>query len=362
MVEDSLPKVDIPTTHVLEQALVTSRRQEAINTVKSCLGHDGVIASGGLSRYSHEYWTRDMCYSHEAVESLGFEKYIGQHINRLIEFSREGQIPTLFFGYPRRLSPSAKFTDEIDSELLTLDLMRQMKRLEGFDEVWKYVESRTDSAGFVYGRDWRDGMRIYKDKATFYNQVLLYKICPERTKRKIRDGINDVFWLPSRGYYADYLDKKGKKSRRLDVLGHALAILYNIIPESRIGLVNHSLKRALTKYGYVNVKPRYPRSSCGWWRLIPNNFYQNGGIWGLVQGHMILALLHLDSINEATDQFWKMTRWKGFNEWYDPVTGKPKGSRNQLWTAALWLRCYDALSGRVGLKSSANPSTHNPIN
>ena len=303
MVEYSLTKADAHTTHVLEQALVTSKRQEAINIVRSCLSHDGVIASGGLSTYSHEYWTRDMCYSHEAVESLGFEKYIEQHLSRLIEFSREGHVPTLFFGYPRRLSPSAKFTDEIDNELLTLDLMRQMKRHEGLDQVWNYVKSRLDSAGFVYGRDWRDGMRIYKDKATFHNQVLLYKICPEKTKKKIRDGMNNVFWLPNRGYYADYLDEKGKKSRRLDVLGHALAILYDIIPASRIELVTNSLKRALTKHGYINLKPRYPSSSCGWWRLIPNNLYQNGGIWGLVQGHVILALLRLNLMNEATEQF-----------------------------------------------------------
>jgi len=47
----------------------------------------------------------------------------------------------------------------------------------------------------------------------------------------------------------------------------------------------------------------------------------------------------------AVDQFWTMTKWNGFHEWYHPKTGQPKGSSNQLWTAALWLKCYAALKG-----------------
>jgi hypothetical protein len=36
-----------------------------------------------------------------------------------------------------------------------------------------------------------------------------------------------------------------------------------------------------------------------------------------------------------------MTKLKGFNEWYDPFTGKPDGSKNQLRSAALYIEAYN---------------------
>jgi hypothetical protein len=339
---------DVAAAHMLEQPLVQCKKQEAIDTVKSCLGRDGVAASGGLSTYSFEYWTRDMCFSYEALASLGFHEQIDNHFSKLLALVKGGRVPTLYFGYPRRLSSSAKFTDEIDNELLILDLMKRLGRLDRYEEVWRYVESNLDNDGLIYGRDWRDGMRTYRNKATFHNQVLLYKLSPAGMKENLKERVEDAFWQSEKGYYADWVDKKGDRSEHLDVLGHALAILDDFVPESRIDVVRSSFKLAETEYGYANISPPYPRSECGWWRLVPGNIYQNGGVWGLVQGHMVLALLHLNLVDEATRQFWKMTRWEGLREWYDPETGSPKGSRSQLWTAALWLRCYDRLSERYG--------------
>ena len=295
--------------------------------------------------YSFEYWTRDMCFSHEAIESLGFADKVERHVDRIVSLSRDGQVPTLFFGRPRRFSSSAKFTDQIDNELMILDLIRRREGLDHGGEIWKYVESKVRRDGFVYGRDWRDGMKVYSNKATFHNQVLLHRICPAAKKEEFKKRLNDVFWLPDRGYYADWVGRRGKKSMRLDVLVHALAILSGMIPESRIEYIINNLEKASTKYGYVNIMPRYPRSACGMWSLVPHNLYQNGGVWGLVQGQMILALLHLNMIDRAVDQFWTMTKWNGFNEWYHPETGRPKGSRSQLWTAASWFKCYAALKG-----------------
>jgi len=341
-------QVDIAAAHILEQPLIESKKQEVIDTMRSCLGPKGVFASGGLSTYSYEYWTRDLCMSYEALMGLGFNKHVEQHVDKLIELSRNGQIPTLFFEYPRRFSSSAEFTDQIDNELLILDIMKRMGRLDHYDEVWKYVESRIGRDGFIYGRDWRDGMRVYCNKATLYNQVLLYRICPADMKEELKDRIQDVFWLPEKGYYADWLDTEANKSKHLDVLGHTLAIILDLIPESRIEPVLCALEQVKAKWGYPNISPPYHKYECGLWRLFPNNLYQNGGVWGLVQGYMILALLHLDALDQAAGRFWTMTTWKGMNEWYDPQTGKPRGSRNQLWTAAFWLRCHDALANRIG--------------
>lgn len=324
--------------------ILESKKREAVNIIRSCLGPEGVYASGASSSYNYEYWTRDLCYSCETLLNLNLEPYVKRHVEMVIRSRRRGQVPTLIIKYPRIFSSPVKYTDQVDNELLILDVLRKMGKMDLYREIWSYVESKVGGDGLIYGRDWRDGMRIYVGKATFNNQALMFRVCPDEFRERLRERVEEVFWLPERGYYADYVSREGFKSKHLDVLGHATAILCNLIPESKIDTVIKSLSKALTPHGYVNVYPRYPKGACGVWRLIPGNLYQNGGVWGLVQGHMILALLKLGLREEAEEQFRRMCMWRGFNEWYDPETGEPKGSRNQLWSAALWHRCYEALS------------------
>jgi len=230
--KDTRTEANSSAAHILEQPLVVSKNHIAIDIVRSCLGPEGLFASGGLSTYSFEYWTRDMCFSYEAIESLGFADKVERHVDKLVSLSRDGQVPTLFFGRPRRFSSSAEFTDEIDNELLMLDLLRRIGRRDHYEEIWRYVESKVRRNGFVYGRDWRDGMKVYSNKATFHNQVLLYRICPVAKKEELNRRVNGEFWLPDRGHYADWVGRRGKKSAKLDVLGHGLAILNDMIPES----------------------------------------------------------------------------------------------------------------------------------
>ncbi|MBS7628685.1 hypothetical protein KEJ23_01725 [Candidatus Bathyarchaeota archaeon] len=327
--------------------ILESKRREAINIIRSCLGPEGVYASGASSSYNYEYWTRDLCYSCDTLLSLNLESYGKRHVDMVVRSRRRGQIPTLILKYPRIFSSPVKYTDQVDNELLILDVLRKLEMTDLYREIWNYVESKIGDDGFIYGRDWRDGMKIYVGKATFNNQALLYKVCPDEFKQKLKERIEEVFWLPEMGHYADYVSREGLKSKHLDVLGHATAILCNLIPESKIGTVMKSVSNALTPHGYVNIYPRYPKGACGVWRLIPGNLYQNGGVWGLVQGHMVLTLLHIGLIDEAAEQFRRMCMWAGFNEWYDPETGEPKGSRNQLWSAALWHRCYEALGDTI---------------
>jgi hypothetical protein len=327
-------------SHILEEPHIKLKKSQAINTINMCLGPKGFSASGGLSHYNYQYWTRDMCYSFPALNMLGLTYNAKQQIDQIIRFIKNGQVPTLFFEFPRRFSSSPKFTDQLDNELLMINLLQHLKMDDFIQKIWKYVESQIGKDGFLYGRDWRDGMSIYKNKASLHNQVLLYHVYQKEKKEEFKKRVFEKFWLEDKNHYADWISKEGNRSSHLDVLGHAMALIHDFIPESRIKTIEKSIAGASTKYGYVNIYPRYPCYDCSWWGLIPKNLYQNGGIWGLVQGHMILALLHLNQIDKAVDQFWIMTKWRGFNEWYDPKTGKPKGSRNQLWTAALWLMCY----------------------
>jgi GH15 family glucan-1,4-alpha-glucosidase len=44
----------------------------------------------------------------------------------------------------------------------------------------------------------------------------------------------------------------------------------------------------------------------------------------------------------AEEGFKKYTALDGFYEWYDPSTGKGYGAKDQLWSAALYLRAAKA--------------------
>ena len=50
-----------------------------------------------------------------------------------------------------------------------------------------------------------------------------------------------------------------------------------------------------------------------------------------------------EKADKAKDQFKKLSSLESFREWYDPSTGKGYGAREQLWSAALYLRAAKAL-------------------
>jgi len=69
--------------------------------------------------------------------------------------------------------------------------------------------------------------------------------------------------------------------------------------------------------------------------------YQNSAIWPFVEIRVIDALKKLQANIEAEEAIKVMIERKGFNEFYDPITGEPGGSEGQLWTAAAVLSAAD---------------------
>jgi hypothetical protein len=64
----------------------------------------------------------------------------------------------------------------------------------------------------------------------------------------------------------------------------------------------------------------------------------------MVQGHVVVALVKMGLKEEAEKEFMKMVSLPELNEWYTPE-GKPKGSPNQLWTAAMLVSAWHAIAG-----------------
>ena len=78
-----------------------------------------------------------------------------------------------------------------------------------------------------------------------------------------------------------------------------------------------------------------------------NRTPQHSIIWPFIHGFMILALVKEGKIDKAKEQFEKWNQLVGFHEFYDPKTGKGGGSRDQLWSACLYIRCFNAISGKL---------------
>ena len=118
-----------------------------------------------------------------------------------------------------------------------------------------------------------------------------------------------------------------------------MAIIYDIVPEQRFAAILEKYKEINSQYGYRtnnNVPDRSlitPR--------IQKLCDQFGTVWPFIAGFGILALIKMGQIEEAKKQFMK---WPGFHEWYDPESGKGLGDKEQLWSAAMYLRVYDTLS------------------
>jgi hypothetical protein len=327
------------------------RKEEAKRTIAECLGPNGFYASSGT--YFGQYFLRDISLSSEALLGLGYNDLLSASAVTFAKHQRErGDIPPRIIELSKlpailaRLVLNPPFIDlgvfppgalRTSDSTLHFVLSRTWSRTPGFDaSVAKAVAylkgAARDAGGKLVGPDWRDSMHNLAGKATFCNQVLLLRAAElmgdSAWADELRLTIERGFWSDGLGYYMDY-----EGSRAFDVFGHSLAILQNLIPEQRMGSVLQGLGSSLSVHGYRNLWPCYEKRACG---QDPGT-YQNGSVWPLIQGYAILALRSLGHAEQAADELERMKSLTGFNEWYDPATGAPRGSRGQLWSAAMYL-------------------------
>ncbi len=63
-----------------------------------------------------------------------------------------------------------------------------------------------------------------------------------------------------------------------------------------------------------------------------------------IASKIFLAFRKAGLKEEAERIFGMMLRHERFNEWYSPLTGEPKGSEQQLWTATSLLEANENFS------------------
>ncbi|MFC1629941.1 hypothetical protein ACFL06_00180 [Patescibacteria group bacterium] len=354
------------------------RREEkekvVLAIVRGCIGNRGVWADSS-GRYKDQCWTRDFVLAAmPTLLDLGEHEAVRNHLINLSRRQREnGQIPILFLdrtfpfllgkasrtlrnrrvsfmlrrfleGQLWNLTPGTK-----DSEILYLIGMQEYARSTGdwgmtrtyasqTRKALLYIETRLMKDGLVSGCDWRDTMEKELGGETLLtNNALLhqaYRLLGETEKAEmLRWRINERFWTGST--YLDYLS-----NRRFDPLGAAFAVLYGIASREQYKSLAESFQRVNTHHG-VTIWCRHNATSSEEAEVIEHT---NGVVvWPFVVGFSILALLQMGQMDLATDQFKKLVGLNGFQEWYDPATGRGWGASEQLWSAALFLRASSVI-------------------
>jgi len=354
------------------------KEEHARAVIDTCLGRSGIWASS--HRYRDQCWTRDFVIAGLPCLLLGnrsdYQAMVALHLHELAKRQKpNGQIPIMFLDNTSRwimgkiiksirqrrmsfllraflskegvgaLSPWTR-----DSEFLfvvgilqyvakTKDTQFLQQHRGNLEWAMAYVEDHLMKDGLVYGADWRDTRPDLHDKALLTNNCLLFQayflLDEEREAEALNQRINTQFWTGQ--YYRDY-----PTSNEFDTLGNALAILLAIAPSEQWESMFAKVEELNTPFGYklngVTLPTRSPAETAV---MLKAN--QCGVIWPFVHHFMTLALIRGSKIDLAKEQFAKMDQLDGFFEWYDPLTGRGYGGKDQLWSAALYLIVLDAL-------------------
>jgi glycogen debranching enzyme len=148
----------------------------------------------------------------------------------------------------------------------------------------------------------------------------------------IKQGINEQFWLPGKGYYGQYRYGRTFKilSPRAEALGEALAILFGITDIDRQkSLVE---KTPVTAFGIPSIYPQIPN--------IPP--YHNNGIWPFVQAYWSLATAkggNEVALMESMSALYRpaallLTNKENFVAATGDAAGTQINSSNMLWSLA----------------------------
>jgi glycogen debranching enzyme len=143
-----------------------------------------------------------------------------------------------------------------------------------------------------------------------------------------------------------------------DVFGNVLAVLLGLADTRAVGRTLDALTQAHVNDPYPVRAVTHPiKESSSLWRAYMARHaqnhvwqYHNGGIWPMVGGFWICALVAAGRVDQARADLVRMARacalrdWT-FTEWLHGKTLAPRGMPGQSWNAAAFLMAEDAVRG-----------------
>jgi hypothetical protein len=356
---------------------MTGAVSRAKDGIEACRRPSGFVA--GTDRY-RDFWLRDLVFSEQVLLDLGHKETVRRCLESFLLRQRStGQVPTVIASGASRIFNSEFQWWVADSEPLLVigckmyatsagDESFLERHAQKIESCLRYVQGHRNRSGLLRGMDWRDAMTCYVGAFLLTNQMLLVDMLAAMERKddsaSLRNAVRRTYLRSGHDNFADCVASTGEGLEfGLDTLGNALALLNGTASPQNAQLVASSLKKAKTEFGYLNIHPAGAQDRLAAFRSVRNfgafarngaflrngeNRYQNSAIWPFVEMRMARALEFVGRREEATEVARTITGRQGLNEWYDPVSGSPRGGGGQLWTAAAVIEAAEMLGREDG--------------
>ncbi|HSD59807.1 MAG TPA: glycoside hydrolase 100 family protein [Burkholderiales bacterium] len=384
-------------------ALVRACREESLRLLRENLTAHGILAAAGTPRAARRGYDRifgrDAAVCAIAMALAGDADLGNGACQSLLTMAAHqggnGQIPK--YVDPAKGSADFWYLGCIDSTLWWLIAVRIVARAlpdrglearlaEPIREAIRWLQCQEHQQIFLLQQneasDWADimprsGFVLYTNALWYYAKRLYELPGAEET----RQHFNALF-LPSSEHLPGYrrlrllthYARRGARNRELylsfvnlsfwgeegDVFGNLLAILLGLADSSRAGRILRAIEAAQAGAPHpvrtvcTPIRPADPqwRAYMGRHRQNLEYQYHNGGIWPMVGGFWVMALMAAGKAKQARQELQRLAQanavngWE-FNEWFHGCTGQPLGMPRQSWNAALFLLALRALEQKV---------------
>ena len=351
-------------------AVVEEAFQKAKEVLDKCSTPNGIFASPVI--YNAIY-ARDALISSLGGLVSGEERFQRQWLKSMDTLmdrqSPSGQIPNCVDTFvptrPRLIALGAA-----DASLWFIITLGYAEKLIGerpeFHEaadralVWlKYQDAHEE--GLIEQQESTDWMDIIANRGhVLYTNVLYFAALEMRQRIKrahlVREAINGFLWNDNKGYFRPYAWKQ-ESGDWFDTAANCFAIAFGLADEEQTeSILNYIEKHKLdSPYPVRTMHPPIQPGDKDWREYyrtehdlnLPDQ-YHNGGIWPWVGGLYVAALVRAGRLEKAksaiyrlalADRLGKKREWE-LNEWLHGISGEPRGSADQAWSAGMFIYAY----------------------
>ena len=352
-------------------AVIEEAYQRAKDVLDKCSTPNGLFAS---PVFYNAIYARDALITSLGGLVSGEERFIRQWLKTMYTLmdrqSPSGQIPNCVDTFDPSRNRLIAF-GAADASLWFVVTLGYAEELIGphpeFHEaadkalVWlKYQDAHEE--GLIEQQEATDWMDIICCRGhVLYTNVLYFAALEMRQKIKrahlVREAINGFLWRNgATGFFLPWSWKQ-EHGEWFDTPANCLAIAFGLADKEQTESILNYIDRNRLDEPYP-VRVLHPPIQPGTrdWRdyystehdlNLPDQ-YHNGGIWPWVGGLYIAALVRAGRLEQAKRALHKLAlanrlgrrrEWE-FNEWLHGISGEPRGSDDQAWSAGMYMYAY----------------------
>lgn len=360
-----------------QDALIEEAFIKAKDVLDRCSTPSGLFASP--VKYNAVY-ARDALISSLGGLVSGEERFARQWLKTMTTLmnrqSPTGQIPncvdTFVPSRPRLVAYGAA-----DASLWFVLTLAYAEKLIGARPEFRHAADKAmfwlryqdaHEEGLIEQQESTDWMDIVANRGhvLYTNALYFAALALRRNIRRaclVRDAINGFLWNDKLGYFRPWSWKQ-EHGDWFDAAANCFAIAFSLADaeqsERILDFVDKN--RVDEPYPIRTIFPPIQPDDKDWreyyrteHKLNMPDQYHNGGVWPWVGGLYVAALVRADRHEQARNMLYKLAltnrlgrerKWE-FNEWFHGITGKPRGSPDQAWSAGMYIYAYTCVKQGV---------------